>query len=67
MVDSSFTNSQAVKSRASQHPRHVHAALHGQLLPGAKAMFHLQSNICRSCFPHMLQWVRQLYPVEQHV
>jgi len=59
------TDTETLESGPDGNARDVHSPLPGRILPGAKALHHLQPRIPHSRIPDMLQWRRELHILGQ--
>lgn len=64
MADPGAVDTETREPGFAANPRHVYGTLSDRILPGAQALYHLQSRVPGRCLPHLLQWNRQLPALE---
>jgi len=64
VADPGAADTETCEPSTTTNPRYVHGTLSDWILPGAQALYYLQSCVPRCCLPHLLQWNRQLPALE---
>jgi len=67
MVDTRVTHTKTTESSAIADACHVHGSILDWILFGTEAMHHMQHSVFSSSVPDMLQWVWQLYILQQQL
>lgn len=67
MVDTRVTHTKTTESCAIADTCHVHGFISDGILFGTEAVHHLQHSVPSGSVPDMLQWVWQLYILQQQL
>jgi len=67
MVDTRVTHTKTTESCATADACHVHGPLLDWILFGTEAVHYMQHSVLSSSVPDMLQWVWQLYILQQQL
>lgn len=67
MADTRLTHTQTFEPRVAADSCHVHGALFDWILSGAETVHYMQHSVPGSCIPDMLQWLWELYILQQQL
>lgn len=67
MVDTRVTHTKTTESCAIADTCHVHGSIPDGILFGTEAVYHMQHSVPSGSVPDMLQWIWQLYILQQQL